>query len=93
MRYYWDIEDPAAFQGTEEEKLAKFREIRDKRMVERKRHLRKLNGQVVTLCYKKAISLNLIEGVNSIVASVATFTNVFNEQKIVPSTRSLNLLG
>lgn len=29
-RLYWDFEDPAAFQGTEEEKLAKFREIRDK---------------------------------------------------------------
>ena len=28
-RLYWPIEDPAAFQGTEEEKLAKFREIRD----------------------------------------------------------------
>jgi arsenate reductase len=29
-RYYWPFEDPAAFQGSEEEKLAKFREIRDK---------------------------------------------------------------
>jgi arsenate reductase (thioredoxin) len=29
-RMYWPFEDPAAFQGTEEEKLAKFREIRDK---------------------------------------------------------------
>jgi arsenate reductase len=29
-RLYWPFEDPAAFQGTEEEKLAKFREIRDK---------------------------------------------------------------
>jgi arsenate reductase len=28
-RLYWPFEDPAAFQGTEEEKLAKFREIRD----------------------------------------------------------------
>jgi hypothetical protein len=27
-RYYWNIEDPAAFE-TEEEKLAKFREARD----------------------------------------------------------------
>ncbi|MBN2045173.1 MAG: arsenate reductase ArsC [Anaerolineales bacterium] len=26
---HWDFEDPAAFEGTEEEKLAKFREIRD----------------------------------------------------------------
>ncbi len=29
-RLYWPFEDPAAFQGTEEEKLAKFREVRDK---------------------------------------------------------------
>jgi arsenate reductase len=29
-RLYWPFEDPAAFQGTEEEKIAKFREIRDK---------------------------------------------------------------
>jgi arsenate reductase (thioredoxin) len=28
-RLHWDIEDPAKFVGTEEEKLAKFREIRD----------------------------------------------------------------
>lgn len=28
-RLFWDIEDPRAFEGTEEEKLAKFREIRD----------------------------------------------------------------
>jgi arsenate reductase len=26
---HWDFEDPAAFEGTDEEKLAKFREIRD----------------------------------------------------------------
>lgn len=26
---HWDFEDPAAYEGTEEEKLAKFREIRD----------------------------------------------------------------
>jgi arsenate reductase (thioredoxin) len=29
-RLYWPFEDPAALEGTEEEKLAKFREIRDK---------------------------------------------------------------
>jgi arsenate reductase len=29
QRMHWGFEDPAAFQGTEEEKLAKFREIRD----------------------------------------------------------------
>ena len=28
-RLYWPFEDPAAFKGTEEEKLAKFREVRD----------------------------------------------------------------
>lgn len=28
-RLYWNIEDPAAFEGTEDQKLAKFREIRD----------------------------------------------------------------
>lgn len=26
---HWSFEDPAAFEGTEDEKLAKFREIRD----------------------------------------------------------------
>ena len=29
QRLFWDIEDPAAFRGTEEEKLQKFREVRD----------------------------------------------------------------
>ncbi|MBN2003503.1 MAG: arsenate reductase ArsC [Anaerolineae bacterium] len=29
VREYWNLEDPAAFEGTEEEVLAKFREIRD----------------------------------------------------------------
>ena len=28
-RLSWDIEDPAAFEGTDEAKLAKFREVRD----------------------------------------------------------------
>jgi arsenate reductase len=28
-RLHWDLEDPAAVQGTEEETLAKFREVRD----------------------------------------------------------------
>jgi arsenate reductase (thioredoxin) len=28
-RLHWDLEDPAAFEGDDEEKLAKFREIRD----------------------------------------------------------------
>jgi arsenate reductase (thioredoxin) len=30
QRMHWSFEDPAAFEGTEGEKLAKFREIRDK---------------------------------------------------------------
>ena len=29
FRLHWPLEDPAAFEGTEEEKLEKFREIRD----------------------------------------------------------------
>jgi arsenate reductase (thioredoxin) len=29
-RLHWSFEDPAKFEGTEEEKLAKFREVRDK---------------------------------------------------------------
>ena len=33
-RLYWDLEDPAGFNGTEEEKVAKFREVTDQ--VERK---------------------------------------------------------
>jgi len=28
-REYWPLEDPAAYEGTEEEKLARFREVRD----------------------------------------------------------------
>ncbi len=28
-RLFWPVEDPAAFQGTEEQELAKFREVRD----------------------------------------------------------------
>ncbi len=30
LRMHWPFEDPAAFKGSEEEKLKKFREIRDK---------------------------------------------------------------
>ena len=30
QRIHWSFEDPAAFVGTEEEKLAKFREVRDR---------------------------------------------------------------
>jgi len=29
VRLYWPFEDPAAFEGTEEERLAKFRQVRD----------------------------------------------------------------
>ena len=28
-RLFWDIENPSAFEGTDEEKLKKFREVRD----------------------------------------------------------------
>jgi arsenate reductase len=37
---YWPFEDPAAFQGTEEEKLAKFLEIRDQINENRKTRLK-----------------------------------------------------
>jgi len=30
QRFHWSFEDPAAFEGTEDEKMVKFREIRDK---------------------------------------------------------------
>jgi arsenate reductase len=33
-RMHWSFPDPAAFQGTEEDKLAKFREVRD--LIEKK---------------------------------------------------------
>lgn len=29
QRFFWPFEDPAAFQGTPEERVAKFREVRD----------------------------------------------------------------
>ena len=34
QRMHWSFQDPAAFEGTEEEKLAKFREVRD--LIEKK---------------------------------------------------------
>lgn len=34
QRMHWSFEDPAAFKGSEEERLAKFREVRD--LIERK---------------------------------------------------------
>jgi len=39
-RLYWNIEDPSAFEGTEEEKLAKFREVRDEIEEEVKKFLK-----------------------------------------------------
>jgi arsenate reductase len=33
-RMHWSFQDPAAFEGTEEDKLAKFREVRD--LIEKK---------------------------------------------------------
>jgi len=29
VRLFWDLEDPAAFEGPEEDRLSKFREVRD----------------------------------------------------------------
>jgi arsenate reductase len=29
VRLHWSFEDPAAFEGTESEKLVKFRQVRD----------------------------------------------------------------
>jgi arsenate reductase len=29
QRLHWSFEDPSAFEGSEEEKLAKFRQVRD----------------------------------------------------------------
>jgi arsenate reductase len=29
QRLFWPFDDPAAFEGTDEEKLLKFREVRD----------------------------------------------------------------
>jgi arsenate reductase (thioredoxin) len=39
-RLYWNIDDPAALQGTEEEKLAKFREVRDQILAQIKNFLK-----------------------------------------------------
>jgi arsenate reductase len=39
-RLYWNIEDPAAFEGTEEEKLQRFREARDQIEEDVKKFLR-----------------------------------------------------
>lgn len=42
-RLFWDLEDPSAFEGTEEGKLEKFREIRDKIEEHIKKFLRDRN--------------------------------------------------
>ena len=42
-RIYWNIEDPAAFEATEEQKLAKFREVRDQIQEHVKNFLRDRN--------------------------------------------------
>jgi arsenate reductase len=46
-RLYWDIEDPAAFEGTDEQKIAKFRQIRDQ-INERVKNFLKDRGIAVT---------------------------------------------
>ena len=43
IRLHWPFEDPAAFQGTEEQKLNKFREIRDQIRVRIESWLRELS--------------------------------------------------
>jgi arsenate reductase (thioredoxin) len=43
IRLHWPFEDPAAFQGTEEQKLNKFREIRDQIHVRIESWLRELS--------------------------------------------------
>ena len=45
MRLHWPFEDPAAFEGTEEEKLVKFREVRDQ--IDQKVHEWALEVQTV----------------------------------------------
>ncbi len=46
-RMHWPFEDPAKFQGTQEEKLAKFREVRDQ-----------INAKIIDWLEEKNISLN-----------------------------------
>jgi arsenate reductase (thioredoxin) len=43
IRLHWPFEDPAAFQGTEEQKLNKFREIRDQIRLQIESWLRELS--------------------------------------------------
>jgi arsenate reductase (thioredoxin) len=43
IRLHWPFDDPAAFQGTEEQKLNKFREIRDQIQVRIESWLRELS--------------------------------------------------
>lgn len=44
QRLHWSFEDPVAFQGTEEEKLAKFREVRDQIEARVRAWLQELDG-------------------------------------------------
>jgi len=44
QRLHWSFEDPVAFQGTEEEKLAKFREARDQIEARVRAWLQELDG-------------------------------------------------
>ncbi|MGB9595796.1 MAG: arsenate reductase ArsC, partial [Candidatus Poribacteria bacterium] len=45
-RLHWPFEDPASFEGSEEEKLAKFREVRDKIEKKIKSWLEEIKGQI-----------------------------------------------
>jgi arsenate reductase len=45
-RMYWPFEDPAKFQGSQEEKLAKFRDVRDQ-----------INAKIIAWLKERNISL------------------------------------
>jgi len=44
IRLHWPLEDPAAFEGTDDAKLAKFREIRDQIEAQVKQWLSEIGG-------------------------------------------------
>ena len=45
-RTHWPLEDPSAFEGTDDEKLARFREVRDQIEARVARWLQELGGEV-----------------------------------------------
>lgn len=46
-RLYWNIEDPAVFEGSDEEKFAKFRQVRDQ-----------IREQIINFLNERKISFN-----------------------------------